>query len=102
MNTTTQTDIIIGTDKVMDVRGIPCSIKHGAIVRTFQTLAVGDHFILRNDHDPARLHDQFEAQWPKTFTWEYVLTEPGDFQVKITKLKLLPDTGVPAVMQCGH
>ena len=87
MNTNTQNEIQIGADKVMDVRAIPCSVKHGFIISTAQGLAVGDHFILRNDHDPVRLRDQFSTQWPGSFAWEYVVNEPDDFRVKITKLK---------------
>src|SRR5689334_15857675 len=102
MNNTTQTEISVGADKVLDVRAIPCSIKHGLIVRTFQDLAVRDYFVLRNDHDPARLHDQFAAHWPGTFTWEYTMTKQEDFRVKITKLKALPANGAPAPMRCAH
>lgn len=102
MNTSTQNQIQIGADKVMDVRAIPCSIKHGAIVGTFMELAVGDHFILRNDHDPVRLREQFAAHWPDTFAWEYLAQQPDDVRVKITKLKPLPEVPKPAGMDCGH
>jgi uncharacterized protein (DUF2249 family) len=102
MNTTTETEIKPDADRIMDVRGIPCSIKHGAIVRAFQQLNLGGFFVLQNDHDPVRLHDQFAAQWPNTFTWEYLVTKPGDFQVKITKIEPLLTTAVPPAMECGH
>ena len=39
----------------MDVRPIPCSIKHGLILKTWRELPVGDYFILLNDHDPVPL-----------------------------------------------
>ena len=52
----------------MDIRAIPCSIKHGLVLRTWLELPVGDHFILHNDHDPLRMQNQFAAQWPGTFT----------------------------------
>ena len=50
-----QTENLIGADKVMDVRSIPCSVKHGLIIKTWLELPVGDHFILFNDHDPVPL-----------------------------------------------
>lgn len=59
---------LIGPDKVMDVRTIPCSIKHGLIIQTWLELPVDDHFILLNDHDPVPLFYQFSAQWPSAFT----------------------------------
>jgi uncharacterized protein (DUF2249 family) len=91
-----------GADKVMDVRPIPCSIKHGQIIRTWQKLAVGDHFILLNDHDPVPLRYQFAAQWPDTFTWEHLANGPKEFRVKITKLKPLEEPSEStAATACG-
>ena len=86
----TQTASVIGADKVMDVRPIPCSIKHGLILKTWRELPVGDHFILLNDHDPVPLRYQFEAEFPDTFTWDYLERGPEDFRVKLTKLQELP------------
>jgi uncharacterized protein (DUF2249 family) len=87
---TTQTVSNIGADKVMDVRPIPCSIKHGLILKTWRELPVGDHFILLNDHDPVPLRYQFEAEFPNAFTWDYLERGPEDFRVKLTKLQELP------------
>ena len=86
----TPTESIIGADKVMDVRPIPCSIKHGLIIRTWRELPVGDHFILLNDHDPVPLRYQFLAEFPECFSWDYIERGPTDFRVKITKLQALP------------
>ena len=87
MNTPTVPENLIGLDKVMDVRPIPCSIKHGLIIRTWIDLPVGDHFILLNDHDPVPLYYQFAAQWPGAFSWEHLVKGPDEFRVKITKLR---------------
>jgi uncharacterized protein (DUF2249 family) len=73
-------------NKVMDVRPIPCSIKHGLILKTWFDLAAGDYFILLNDHDPVPLRYQFEAEFPGAFSWDYVERGPEDFRVKITKV----------------
>jgi len=99
MNTTTQ--ITIGPDKTMDARAVPCSVKHGFIVRTFQELAVDDYFILLNDHNPARLRDQFDAQWPGTFTWQYLELGPENFRVKITKVKPAVSPAADVAECCG-
>ena len=74
---TTQTESIIGKDKVMDVRPIPCSIKHGLILKTWRELPVGDHFILLNDHDPVPLRYQFDAEFPGACAWEYLEQGPA-------------------------
>lgn len=73
----------------MDVRPIPCSVKHGLIIKQWLELPVGDHFILLNDHDPVPLRYQFAAQWPEAFTWEHLVKGPTEFRVKITKLKAI-------------
>lgn len=87
MKTLTNIPNIIGPDKVMDVRPISCSIKHGLIIKQWLDLTVGDHFVLLNDHDPVPLYYQFAAQWPGAFTWEHLVKGPDEFRVKITKLK---------------
>ncbi len=103
MNRVTPTETgASGPDKVMDVRTLPCSIKHGQIVQAFLALPVGDFFILRNGHDPVPLRRQLEAAYPGAFAWEYLHRRPEDIAVKITKLAAL---GVPAVelpRGCDH
>jgi uncharacterized protein (DUF2249 family) len=84
---TESTKPVIGPDKVMDVRPIPCSIKHGMILQLWRELQVGDHFILLNDHDPVPLRYQFNAEFPGACSWEYLQKGPEDFRVKITKTK---------------
>jgi hypothetical protein len=37
----------------------------------------------------------FAAQWPDTFTWEYLVNVPGEARVKITKLKPLGEPSEP-------
>jgi uncharacterized protein (DUF2249 family) len=94
---------LIGTDGVMDVRALPCSVKHPLLVRTCVELPAGGHFILLNDHDPAQLRSQFAAQWPGAFTWEYLARDAEHFRVKITKLRALGEPAVPVATRCdGH
>jgi uncharacterized protein (DUF2249 family) len=100
-NDNMQKENLIGPDRVMDVRPIPCSIKHGLIIRTWIDLPVGDHFILLNDHDPVPLRYQFAAQWPEAFSWEHLVKGPDEFRVKITKLKSLNASLESAPSCCG-
>jgi uncharacterized protein (DUF2249 family) len=87
---TKSTPGIIDENRVMDVRPIPCSIKHGLIIKTWFELPVGDHFILLNDHDPVPLRYQFQAEFGEAFRWEYLEQGPTEFRVKISKLSALP------------
>jgi len=78
---------ILDANKVMDVRPIPCSIKHGMIFQSCRDLAEGDYFILLNDHDPVPLRRQLDAQFPGACSWEYLQKGPSEFRVKISKIK---------------
>ena len=83
---TNNTQSLLDNNKVMDVRPIPCSIKHGLILKTWHDLVAGDYFVLLNDHDPVPLRYQFMAEFPGMCSWEYLEQGP-DFRVRITKLK---------------
>ena len=93
---------LIGPDKIMDVRPIPCSVKHGLIIKNWLELAVGDYFILLNDHDPVPLYYQFSAEWPGAFTWEHLVKGPDEFRVKITKLVPVGEPAQAIAGSCGH
>lgn len=99
--TTNSTSNLIGPDRVMDVRPIPCSVKHGLIIQTWLDLPVGGHFILLNDHDPVPLYYQFAAQWPGTFSWEHLLITPDEVRVRITKLRPATAIAEAAPSCCG-
>ncbi|MGN6553237.1 MAG: DUF2249 domain-containing protein [Verrucomicrobiota bacterium] len=101
MNTKAQNTNLIGPDRVMDVRPIPCSVKHGLIIQNWLDLAVGEHFILLNDHDPVPLYYQFSAQWPGAFTWEHLVKGPAEFRVKITRIKSNSGATGEAPTCCG-
>ena len=102
MNLNFTTETLVGADRVMDVRPIPCSVKHGLIIRTWLELAVGEHFILLNDHDPVPLYYQFAAQWPGAFTWDHLVKGPDEYRVKITKLRPVVGLGEIVPGSCGH
>ncbi len=74
-----------------DVRVIPCRQKHALIFKRWEALAVGEHFVLINDHDPVPLYYQFAGQFPGAFNWEYLAAGPDEFRVKITRLAASPD-----------
>lgn len=100
---TTQTTRLVDANKVMDVRPIPCSIKHGLILKTWHELPVGDYFILLNDHDPVPLRYQFQAEFDDAFTWEYLEKGPVDFRVKISKIAELKEASNSSPCGCsGH
>lgn len=74
----------------LDVRVIPCRQKHAMIFQRWAQLAIGEHFVLVNDHDPVPLYYQFAGQFPGAFNWEYLVEGPDEFQVRITRLTASP------------
>ncbi len=74
---------------LFDVRDIPCKIKHSQILQRWEALAVGEHFVLVNDHDPVPLYHQFAVTFPGAFSWDYLQRGPDEFQVKITRTGLV-------------
>ena len=85
---------LLDENRVMDVRPIPCSVKHTLILKTWRELALNSFFILLNDHDPVPLRYQFMAEFPGAFTWDYLEKGPEDFRVKITKIREVQSDGV--------
>ena len=77
----------IDASKMLDVRSIPCSSKHGLILQRWCDLPVNDFFVLVNGHDPVPLRYQFEAEYPGAFRWEHLANAPENVQIKITKLR---------------
>lgn len=69
----------------IDVRTITPRDRHPLIFRTFEDLSPGEFLLLVNDHDPAPLRYQFEAERPNQFSWEYVEQGPEVWRVHITK-----------------
>lgn len=93
----------IGPDGVLDVRELPCSIKHGLILRTCLALPVGGHFTLLNGHNPQKLLNQLDTEWPETFTWAQLVNAPEECRVKITKLKIADEKAtLPVAPMCSH
>jgi len=88
--------------EIYDGREIPCSVKHGQIIAKWQALPVGAAFVLVNNHDPARLQQQFTELWPGTFEWKYLQCGPDEFRIEIRKLQPLPETAAPEPLVCAH
>lgn len=80
----------IDKDELFDVREIPCRVKHPLILERWNNLAVGESFVLMNDHDPVPLRYQFEALFPGAFTWAHLMKGPEVYQVRITRLAQNP------------
>ena len=75
----------MSTVQELDVTKIEPRRKHPTIFETFDALEEGESFVLVNDHDPAPLRYQFQAERGGAFGWEYVEKGPQVWKVRLTK-----------------
>lgn len=70
---------------VLDGIALDPAVKFQTIMKTYDALKDGEHFILHNDHDPKPLYYQLSATQGATFTWEYLKQGPDAFDIRIGK-----------------
>lgn len=74
----------------LDVRDIPKPQRHPLIFERFAKLAVGESFVLVNNHDPRHLHDEFERDQPGTYGWDYECREHALYRIRISRVADAP------------
>jgi uncharacterized protein (DUF2249 family) len=77
-------------DNKLDVRQLHKPDKHPTIFATYAALAVGQSFVLVNNHDPKHLRAEFDADHPGSHGWEYVEKGPEVWRIRISKLTWTP------------
>jgi uncharacterized protein (DUF2249 family)/quercetin dioxygenase-like cupin family protein len=77
-------------DQELDVRRLRKPDKHPAIFQAYDALAVGESFILVNNHDPKHLRDEFDTDHPGGYGWDYLDTGPDAWRIRISKLASTP------------
>lgn len=77
-------------DNELDVRELRKPDKHPTIFATYAALTVGASFVLVNNHDPKHLRDEFDADLPGSYGWEYVERGPQVWRIRISKLTSTP------------
>jgi len=95
----------IPQDKLFDVRELPCSTKHPLILQRWDSLPVGDYFVLVNGHDPKPLRYQIEAEYgQETLGWDYLVQSQEAVAVKVIKKAASTRTQpeAPASYGCQH
>lgn len=79
----------------LDVRSVRKADRHPRIVERFETLAVGESFVLVSSHDPVHLRDEFDTDRPAEFGWEYLQRRPGQWKIRISRLA---STSLPRIL----
>lgn len=70
----------------LDVRVIPPKLKHPTIHSMLRSLSSDETLRIVNDHDPRPLRFEIEADYPGSFTWEYVEQGPETWRVDIRRV----------------
>ncbi len=84
--TTIDTASAPGDGEELDVRAVPKPQRHPLIFTRFDSLAVGESFVLVNSHDPKHLHGEFERDHPGAYDWSYLPTSNSRlYRIKITR-----------------
>ena len=89
--------------RTFDLRQTPRERRHSAVFYAFDNLALGESFLLVNDHDPQPLRAQFEELRRGELTWDYELRGPYEFRIKVSRVapqSVAPPETVMAV--CSH
>ena len=71
--------------KTLDLRSMAPHERHSTIFSSWDALNAGEVLKIVNDHDPAPLRYQFEAEMKDQFEWEYEQQGPRDWIVNIKK-----------------
>ena len=72
--------------RTLDLRQTPRERRHSTVFYAFDTLGVGESFLLVNDHDPQPLHAQMEQLRPGELAWEYEVQGPYEFRIKVSRI----------------
>lgn len=82
----------------LDARVLPKPEKHKTIFATFAKLAVGESFVLLNDHEPEPLRLEFEREHPGSYGWEYLERGRERGALWRTRISRLSSTAVPWIL----
>jgi uncharacterized protein (DUF2249 family) len=72
---------------ILIVRSLVPAERHRKIFKSHDGVAMGDRFVLVNDHDPKPLWYQFDAEHHGEFSWRYLEQGPEVWRVEIGRTK---------------
>jgi len=72
--------------RTIDLRQTPRERRHSTVFYAFDSLGVGESFLLVNDHDTRPLRAQMEQLRPGELAWEYEVQGPHEFRIKVSRI----------------
>ena len=74
------------TEREIDLCLMDRAERHPLVFAAFDRLAVGESFVIHNDHDPQPLRMQIEQMRQGEMNWEYIERGPETFSIRITRI----------------
>jgi uncharacterized protein (DUF2249 family)/quercetin dioxygenase-like cupin family protein len=74
------------TEREIDLCLMARAERHPHVFAAFDRLAVGESFIIFNDHDPQPLRMQIEQMRQGEMNWEYIERGPDTFRIRLTRV----------------
>ena len=74
------------TEREIDLCLMDRAERHPLVFAAFDRLAVGESFVIHNDHDPQPLRMQIEQMREGEMSWEYIERGPETFSIRITRV----------------
>ncbi|MGH9655486.1 MAG: DUF2249 domain-containing protein [Bryobacteraceae bacterium] len=87
------------TNGELDLRQVPRGERHPLVFAKFDSLVLGDHMVLVNDHDPKPLHMQFDKLRPGEAEWSYLEQGPEVFRIRISRTAFASPESGPAELR---
>ncbi|WP_353093500.1 DUF2249 domain-containing protein [Tissierella praeacuta] len=69
----------------LDTSGYEINDVNSVVLRTFDSLPVGEKMVLINDSDPSHVFHQLEEKRTGKFEWEYIQEGPDVWKVSLAK-----------------
>ncbi len=70
----------------LDLSQVPRPQRHPLVFKRFDTLAIGESFVLTTDHNPVLLDRELENTRPGQATWEHLNRGPVKYRIRIRRV----------------
>ena len=72
----------------LDLCQVPRPQRHSLVFKRFDTLRLGESFVLTTDHNPVLLDRELENRRPGQATWEHLDRGPDRYHIRIRRVAL--------------
>jgi uncharacterized protein (DUF2249 family) len=78
-------EVLLEVGAELDVRELPKAQRHASVFNRFDTLTVGESFVLVTSDDPEGLHEEFDRTHPCAYVWTYLVADEPLWRIQISR-----------------